>query len=164
MHFSLSVIGWIHTIASTVAMIVGAFVLLWPKGNALHKRRGRIYVVAMLVANVTALFIYSLGIFRVFHWMAAGTLLFILGGYLAALLHKPARSWVHFHVGGMILSYYMIIGGAVNEAFLHLDSLRQLAPAIRARAVGMSQFAVMLIFSALLIYMLTVSRRRHIRN
>jgi uncharacterized membrane protein len=163
MQFNFSFIGLVHTLASVVAMGVGALVLLRPKGGTRHKRHGTIYVIAMCLTNLTALLIYRLGHFSVFHWMAIGILVFVIAGYIAARLRRPARVWPYFHITGMVLSYYMLIGGAVNEAFLRVDSLQQMAFANRMRAIGMSQMWVLLAFTAVLIYMLVTGRRRYVK-
>lgn len=60
--------GWIHLIASMVALIAGSMVLLLKKGTPLHKQIGYVYVVSMGILIATAFMIYRLfggwGIFR----------------------------------------------------------------------------------------------------
>ena len=158
LHFSL--IGWTHTLASVAAIIIGAMMIALPKGTATHKRNGDAYMITMVITNATALFIYTLGTFRVFHWMAVGTLGLVLAGYFAAHLRKPVQRWLHLHITCMVLSYYMLIGGLINEAFLRIDSLRQLASTGKFRMVNAAQFLVMLIFGVLLTYLLVTARRR----
>jgi uncharacterized membrane protein len=58
----ISVIGWIHTIACTLALILGAWNILATKGTTPHKWRGFGYVLSMVIANVLALAIYRFDI------------------------------------------------------------------------------------------------------
>ena len=52
----------------------------------------------------------------------------------------------------MLLSYYILIGGGVNELFLRIDFLRRLAPNLQSPMVGMTHFAVMVFFAILIAY------------
>lgn len=52
--------GTFHLIVSIIAMISGMMVLCRPKGTKRHKQVGYIYVVAMLLVNLTAFMIYRL--------------------------------------------------------------------------------------------------------
>lgn len=47
----------IHAFGATAAMLLGAFILLRPKGTPLHKAMGRVWVGLMLVVATSALFI-----------------------------------------------------------------------------------------------------------
>lgn len=47
----------IHAFSALVAVVIGAVVLWRPKGTRLHKTLGRVWVVLMLVAATSALFI-----------------------------------------------------------------------------------------------------------
>jgi len=45
----------------------------------------------------------------------------------------------------MIASYYVLIGGGVNEVFVRVDALRRLAPdPLNSSLVGLTHFAVMI--------------------
>ena len=52
--------GTFHLIVSIIAMISGMMVLCRPKGTKGHKQVGYIYVIAMLLVNLTAFLIYRL--------------------------------------------------------------------------------------------------------
>jgi len=60
MNLDLLPLGWLHFVASLVALAVGAMILVRPKGTAVHRLRGRIYVLAAVVTSITALGIYRL--------------------------------------------------------------------------------------------------------
>ena len=123
----ISLIGWLHTAVCAAAMAAGAVALCTRKGSARHRRCGRWYVHTMIAAQLTALLIYTGGGFGPFHWLAVGALLLVALGAFAA--PRQARlPWSLAHLGGMVWSYYLLIGGAVNEAFLRLPVLRPVSP------------------------------------
>ena len=123
----ISLIGWLHTAVSVVALAAGAAALWARKGSARHRRCGRWYVPAMIAAQLTALLIYSGGGFGIFHWLAVTALLLVALGAFAA--PRQARApWALTHVSCMVWSYYLLVGGAVNEAFLRLALLRPVSP------------------------------------
>ena len=47
----VSIPGWIHTIACTVALMAGAYVILGAKGTPLHRQVGRIFSAAMILSR-----------------------------------------------------------------------------------------------------------------
>ena len=63
MNLDLFPLGWVHLVASLCALAAGMLIPLRPKGTPVHKRRGRIYALTLLVTNVTALGIYRRGVF-----------------------------------------------------------------------------------------------------
>jgi uncharacterized membrane protein len=74
MNLDLVPLGWMHFAASVVAFVLGLVMLLGPKGTAVHKGRGRVYVLAILVTSLTAFGIYRLGRFYFPHWFALASL------------------------------------------------------------------------------------------
>lgn len=174
----ISLIGWLHTIACTAALVLGAMNLLAAKGTAPHKRRGLGYTVSMVVATLLSLFIFRFdiplvsgkaegpGVFGLFHWLAIAALFFTLLGYFAA--SRQSRGlWAYTHPISMTLSYSLLVGGLINEVFARVDALRPLAfntvngRLAFGRDVQMTQFAaevVTLIF--LVVFCLKVWRHR----
>jgi uncharacterized membrane protein len=153
MNLDLLSLGWVHLVASLAAMAIGAVVLVHPKGTAVHKARGTIYVAAMAVTSLTALGIYRLGVFFFPHWLAVVALIITAAGVAAAHFKIPRAGWMHVHLTCMVASFYLLIGGAVNEAFLRMSFLRRLVPDINSSfAVGMTHLSVMLLFAALIGY------------
>src|SRR5215472_12280744 len=127
MNLDLLPLGWVHFIASMVALAVGALVLVRPKGTPVHKLRGRIYVVAILVTSITALGIYRVGGFFFAHWFGVAALIATTVGITAAHFKIPRVGWIHLHLTCMLMSFYILIGG-VNEVFLRVNFLRRLIP------------------------------------
>jgi uncharacterized membrane protein len=160
MNLDLLALGWVHFIASLVALAVGALVLLRPKGTPVHRLRGRIYVVATLVTSITALGIYRLGGFFFAHWFGVAALIAITVGITAAHFKIPRSGWMHLHLTCMLVSFYILIGGGVNEVFLRVNFLRQLIPSLNSPVIGMTHFAVMLFFAGLIAYFNTATLMR----
>jgi uncharacterized membrane protein len=160
MNHDLFPLGWVHLVASLVALAVGILVLLRPKGTPAHKRRGRDYALTLLVTNVTALGIYRRGVFFFPHWLAIVALIVTTVGVLAAHFKVPRRAWLHVHLTCLLTSLYLLVGGGVNEVFLRVDVLRRLAPTLNSPAVGLTHLAVAMVFWALIVYFNTMVLRR----
>jgi uncharacterized membrane protein len=158
----VSFIGWIHTLACLVAMISGAMELLARKGTPAHVARGNTYFLSMVIANVTAMVIFhDMEIFvrpgeppafhkgfGAVHWLAAITLAFVLIGRLSAPLRARAL-FAYAHPVFMILSYWILMGGAVNELFLRVDWAKHAALALSpgARNIGGYKLVYLIHFS-----------------
>lgn len=162
--FDISILGWIHTLACLVALPTGLAVLAMTKGGARHRRIGLWYFYAMVAANITALGIYTgiAGIepgFNRFHWMAAMTLASLAIAYVGARRQREAL-WAYLHPVGMVVSYYFLIGGLVNEVFSRVAPLQPFRGAMQ----GMAQGVTMLVFTVVLIYFLVAVRRQRARS
>jgi uncharacterized membrane protein len=167
----VSLVGWLHTLVSTAAILIGGWMLIGPKGTALHRRMGRLYVYTMLAANLSAFGVYHFdivhfvpfqggpGIFGLFHWEAVFTLAFLLLGWFAAMRQSRAP-WAYVHPLAMLVTYYMLIGGLVNELFVRVGFIRDTAMAqlhgagnpVRAPIAGEVQGAVTIVFLILVVY------------
>jgi len=167
----VSLIGWVHAIASAVALLAGGWNILATKGTGRHRFRGRLYVWSLIVANVLVFFIYRFdldmthgfkpgpGIFGAFHWLAVATLFFTLWGNYASSRQEKAF-WAYSHPVAMVLSYYLLLGGLVNELFARVLVLRRLG-GFGSPANGLSQTAVQIATVVLLVlFALKVRRYR----
>lgn len=153
MNLDLLPLGWVHLLVSLAAMVLGGAMLAGPKGTAGHKTRGRVYVAAMVATNLTALGIYRRGMFFFPHWFAVAALIMVASGFAAAHFKVPRAGWVHVHLTAMLASLYVLIGGAVNEAFLRVHVFRGLAPDVSSSAaVGFTQLVVIVLFAGLIGY------------
>lgn len=168
----ISIIGWLHSAACMIALFAGPLVFTLRKGTRFHRKAGYWYVGAMVVANVTALGLFApiagLPTFNIFHWMAIATLLFIGLGVWAAQDQRTALG-AYSHPIMMVLSFYMLIGGAVNEAFSRIGVLRSAAMAgspwatniAQTKMLGMAQGSTMLIAFAMIVWFAAgVARKR----
>ena len=141
-------IGVVHSIACLIALLTGALNLALRKGTESHRIAGITYMLSMIVANITVFALYKFdiasfqpfragpGIFGLFHWFAVATLVFIaIGWYSANRQHRAV--WAYAHPTMMILSYYMLLAGGINEIFVRIDVFREIAI---ASAKGSQQF------------------------
>ena len=164
--YDLALLGWIHAVACLVAMAAFVPVMSARKGGRRHRASGKVYALAYVVLSVTSLGIYSQHRFWFPHWLALAGLAVLAVGYLAVRV-KP-KGWRYAHLVAMLLSAYNLFGGAVNEAFLRITPLREIAgPNILASAVvGMTHGVVMLAFTALILAYLIESliRSRSMHN
>ena len=160
MNLDLFPLGWAHLVASLAALAVGILVLLRPKGTPVHRRRGRVYALALLVTNVKALGIYRRGLFFFPHWLAIAALVVTTVGVLAAHFKVPRRAWLHVHLTCLLTSLYLLVGGGVNEAFLRVDALHRLAPTLNSQAVGLTHLTLQILFLTLIVYLNAVVLRR----
>ena len=152
MNLDLFPLGWVHLVASFTALAAGILVLVRPKGTPVHKRRGWVYVLTLLVTNVTAFGIYRRGVFFFPHWLAIAALIVTTVGILAAHFRIPLKAWLHLHLTCLLTSFYILVGGGVNEVFLRVDILRRLAPTLNSPAVGLTHLAVQIFFLTLIGY------------
>ena len=110
----------------------------------------------MLLANTSSLFIYkAFGEWFFPHSLAVLTLLFLFLGY-GVLLRKSFRYRLSLHLTGMTVSYYLLIGGGINEAFLHIPMLK---PYLTSGPVlGITHFIALLFFGILIFHFLQKHR------
>lgn len=145
MHLTLT--GWLHTLACSYALMIGGAMLWRAKGGSVHRRDGMRYLYAMLLANLTALGVYQLGGFNVFHILALCTLLSLALAFASAHWRKPRRYWLRIHLGAILFSYYQLIGGLINEAFVRIPALHG-----EKAMAGLTQGVAMMVFLMILSY------------
>lgn len=126
MNLDMSALGWAHSVACVVALGLGLFNIVTPKGIRLHRGIGDAFALVMALVCLSALGVYRLHKFWFPHWDAVATLALIAVGWGAARFKRPRRGWIYIHLTTMVFSYYMLIAGGVNEAFLRVDALRGL--------------------------------------
>jgi uncharacterized membrane protein len=160
MNLDLLPLGWVHFVASLIAIAVGAAVLMHPKGTAAHKGRGRLYAVAVVATSLTALGIYRIGGFFFAHWFGVAALIVTTVGVTAAHFRIPRFGWIHVHLTCMVTSFYILIGGALNEIFLRVTFFRRLVPSLNSPLVGTTHLLVMVVFAALIGYFNVVALLR----
>lgn len=143
----LTFIGWLHTLACVYALLIGGLVLWRAKGGDSHRRDGQRYLAAMLVVNLTALGIYQIGNFNIFHVLALCTLASVALAFASARWRKPQRHWLRIHLSAVIFSYYQLIGGLINEAFVRVPALQG-----ERALVGLAQGVALMVFLMILAY------------
>jgi len=149
-------LGWFHTAACLVALVAGAIQLFGEKGTAAHVLRGRVYFWSMVIAFGATPFLYGVDVvirpgqkpligpyFGFFHWLSMFTLLLVVLGYVSAKRQRKAF-FAYGHPVFMILSYWLLVGGGINEAFMRIVWLRELALAVSPGAKTLSGYKLIL--------------------
>lgn len=90
-----STIGYLHLLFSVISMITGLIVILNTKGTKFHKKVGNVYVVNMLLLNISSFFISNFNGFSIFHFFAIVSLITILAGMYPVL--KRSKNWLQKH-------------------------------------------------------------------
>lgn len=151
----MTLLGWFHTAACMVALVAGAMQLFGEKGTAAHVMRGRAYFWSMVIAFGLTLFIYGVDVvirpgqkpligpyFGVFHWLAMFTLLLVVLGYVSA--KRQGRAFFAYgHPVFMILSYWLLVGGGINEAFARIGWVQELALAVSPGAKTIVEYKLL---------------------
>lgn len=88
-------IGLVHTIFAVLAMFFGTIVLLNKKGTKNHKLSGYVYVISMLILNISAFCIYNFGAISMFHFFALVSLITIAFGIISAI--RRTQNWLRRH-------------------------------------------------------------------
>jgi uncharacterized membrane protein len=152
MRLDLSLLGWLHTVACLVALVLGAVNLAQPKGTKLHRRIGQSYLCVIVFASVTSLGIYRQNRFFFPHRLAIATI--CLAGFAYAFAHFrwPPKLWLRGHISSIVLTYYMLIGGGVNEVFLRIDILRRLSGGFPSPLILMTHLGLIALTALALIW------------
>ena len=106
---SMPVAVQVHLASVVLALPLGGFILWRPKGTALHKALGRVWVAAMVAACISALFIESfapvVGPFGFIHLLVIWTLIALGRGMSAIILHQDLKG----HLSNMQGAWWGIV-------------------------------------------------------
>ena len=97
----------VHAIAATLALTLGAIVLLLKKGTPLHKALGRTYVALMLVVATSAIFINEIrliGPFSPIHIFVP-----VVFGGLGIAIWRIRHGDVEGHRAAMVTLYFLAL-------------------------------------------------------
>ncbi|MBS0360638.1 MAG: hypothetical protein JSR98_04615 [Proteobacteria bacterium] len=150
-NLTMSVVGWFHTAACVAALALGAWLIVARKGTPRHRRWGDGYVAAIVFASLTSLTIYTRHAFTAAHWFAVMAIVTSLGGFALGRWHGSGPAWKYGHLTCMLLSYYVLIGGGVNEVFLRVEPLRHFIVPQFTPVVGQTHGLVMMAFILLIL-------------
>jgi uncharacterized membrane protein len=155
MNLSMSAVGVFHTLACMMALALGAYMIVARKGTPRHRKLGDWYVGAIMFASVSSLTIYTRHAFTMAHWFAIMAIVTAGAGFALGRWHgqgagRGAAAWKYGHIASMLLSYYVLIGGGVNEVFLRVDTLRPIFFQ-KPQVVGETHGLVMLTFLLMII-------------
>lgn len=96
-----------------------------PKATRPHRALGNVYVISMVLLNITALCIYRLtGHFNLFHLFAILSLVMVLIGWSQVAFRRRFRRWFYRHYTYMCWSYASLVAATSNEAFVRIPALK----------------------------------------
>ena len=104
-----------HVLAAVSALLVGAAVLLVPKGTHTHRVIGTVYVLALVLVNVAALSLHRESTFGVFHALAVASLVTIAVGLSPLLLGKRSPPVIATHAYCMTWSYAGLVAAGCGQ-------------------------------------------------
>jgi uncharacterized membrane protein len=104
-----------HVVAACSALLVGAAVLLFPKGTPTHRVIGTVYVLALVLVNVAALALHRENTFGVFHALAVASLVTIAVGLSPLLLGKRSPPAIATHAYCMTWSYAGLVAAGCGQ-------------------------------------------------
>ncbi len=104
-----------HVLAACSALLVGAAVLLLPKGTGTHRVTGIVYVGALVVANVAARSLHREDTFGAFHALAVVSLVTIAVGLAPLLLGKRSPPVIATHAYCMAWSYAGLVAAGCGQ-------------------------------------------------
>jgi uncharacterized membrane protein len=160
MHLDLSLLGWLHTLACFAALGLGGANLLMRKATPLHRRVGQAYLCTLIFVCATSLGIYRHHMFFFPHYLAILTIILAAMSYAFAHVRRPARLWLRGHIAATVLSYYMLVGGGVNEVYLRVDVLRRLSGGFPSPMITKTHGILMGLTLLALIWFNVTARRR----
>ena len=104
-----------HLAAALSALLVGAVVLLLPKGTPTHRAIAAVYVLALVLVNVAALSLHREDAFGVFHALAVASLVTIAVGLSPLLLGKRSPQVIATHAYCMTWSYAGLVAAGCGQ-------------------------------------------------
>jgi uncharacterized membrane protein len=104
-----------HLLAAVSALLVGAAVLLVPKGTHTHRAIGTVYVLALVLVNVAALSLHRESTFGVFHALAVASLVTIAVGLSPLLFGKRSPPAIATHAYCMTWSYAGLVAAGCGQ-------------------------------------------------
>ena len=118
--YIISPVGWLHLIASILALVFGTWVLITLKGTRVHRRVGYLYAFSMILLLATAFLIYRLfGRFGVFHVAAIVSAVTLACGMIPAVRRRP-NNWLNLHFSFMFWSVFGLYAAFVAELAVRL--------------------------------------------
>ena len=110
-----------HVLAAFSALLVGAAVLLLPKGTHTHRLVGTAYVLALVLVNMAALSLHRENAFGVFHVLAVASLATLAVGLSPLLLGKRSPAVIATHAFCMTWSYAGLVAAGSGQLVVAVD-------------------------------------------
>ena len=111
----------LHVLAVSVALVSGVIVLVLPKGSAIHRRLGWLYVASTSVMALSSFGIYELRNGpSLFHAISVAILIIVGFAVYQPLRRQRSSNWMFWHLVLMQISYVMLVITGIAQFFDHL--------------------------------------------
>lgn len=149
-----SPIGAVHVISSLVGLVCGAYILLTKKGTKIHKRIGYVFAAALVLVNISALFIYDFndGRASVFHCLIPVSLFFLIYGMYPMFTKKRN---LNQHIIGMNGAALGLWAAGATEYFV-----RELSQGLGKNELILYSFLISAPFAILIAVSITINIRK----
>jgi len=115
--------GTFHLAVAILALLFGTVILFGKKGTSFHKKAGYLYVVNMILLNVTAFMLYNLtGKFNIFHIAALVSSVTLLSGFVPVIIKKPVDGYIQLHFSFMYWSVMGLYAAFVSETAVRIPA------------------------------------------
>ena len=104
-----------HVLAAFSALLVGAAVLVLPKGTHAHRMIGIVYAMTLVIVNVAALSLHREDAFGVFHALAVASLVTIAIGLSPLLIGTRSLPRIATHAYCMTWSYAGLVAAGCGQ-------------------------------------------------
>ena len=141
-----STAGSFHLTMAITGLFTGAYLLLTAKGTKLHKSIGYVFSAALIIVNISALFIYDFndGKPSVFHYLIIISMFCLLYG-LYPMFKKPTSGRIQQHLTGMTGAALGLWAAGATEYFV-----RELAYGLNSVQLITYSFAISVPFAMLI--------------
>ena len=127
-----------HVVAASSALLLGAAVLLLPKGTQTHRATGTLYSVALVLVNVAALSLHRENTFGVFHGLAVASLITIAFGLSPLLLGTRSPVFIATHAYCMTWSYAGLVAAGCGQLAVALGQTAWVVPLVIGTVLSVS--------------------------
>jgi uncharacterized membrane protein len=131
-----------HVAAASSALLVGAAVLLMPKGTQTHRAIGSLYGVALILVNVAALSLHRENTFGVFHGLAVASLVTLAVGLSPLLLGSRSPQVIATHAYCMTWSYAGLVAAGCGQLAVAFGQTAWVVPLVIGTALSISAVVI----------------------
>lgn len=149
--------GLLHFSSAVVGMLTGSIMLLSKKGTTIHKKAGYVFVVALLIVNISAMFIYDFndGSIGVFHFLIPVSVFFLLFGLLPMLGKRKVHAVMRHNIGMNGAALGLWAAGA-TEYFV-----RELSYGLNPNQLMAYSFLISVPFAALITFSIIYHKNKY---
>lgn len=102
----------IHVATALLALLLGTYLLIAPKGTVTHRMLGRIWIGVMVVTSLSSFFIHSLRLYYGFSPIHILSVLTLIGSWQAVVAARAGRIAEHRRHVGNLYSLALLTAGA----------------------------------------------------